>query len=123
MAKNFRRQGIRSKVNGQPNPLHPHDGGRLTRSRPANTPLLWSMIPMSRAGKLSTLRQLRNDPLARLHSHRQIDDAQFAAGRAFQNDREIAERGPRRSILPRKPLTAGSRQKPSRIARSRPGSA
>ena len=43
--------------------------------------------------QVSALRQLRNDPLARLHSHHQIDEAQFAAGRAYQRDRELAERG------------------------------
>jgi len=37
-------------------------------------------------------RQLRGDPLARLHSHRQIDDAQYYAGRAYQRDCEVAER-------------------------------
>ena len=40
-------------------------------------------------------RQLRGDPLARLHSHRQIDDAQYYAGRAFQRDWEVAQRGVR----------------------------
>jgi hypothetical protein len=40
-------------------------------------------------------RQLRGDPLARLHSHRQIDDAQYYAGRAYQRDWEVAERGTR----------------------------
>ncbi len=40
-------------------------------------------------------RQLRGDPLARLHSHRQIDDAQYYAGRAYQRDWEVAERGMR----------------------------
>ena len=40
-------------------------------------------------------RQLRGDPLARLHSHRQIDDAQYFAGRAYQRDWEVAERGTR----------------------------
>jgi hypothetical protein len=40
-------------------------------------------------------RQLRGDPLARLHSHRQIDDAQYFAGRAYQRDWEVAERGMR----------------------------
>src|SRR5437879_5847182 len=40
-------------------------------------------------------RQLRGDPLARLHTHRQIDDAQYFAGRAYQRDWEIAERGAR----------------------------
>src|SRR5882724_7680554 len=45
--------------------------------------------------KIVALRSIRNDPLGRLHSHRQIDEAQYQAGRAFQNDWEKAERGPR----------------------------
>jgi AraC-like DNA-binding protein len=45
--------------------------------------------------KIVTLRSIRNDPLARLHSHHQIDEAQFPGGRAFQDDWEKAERGPR----------------------------
>ena len=44
--------------------------------------------------KIVVLRSIRNDPLGRLHSHRQIDEAQFQAGRAFQSDWEKAERGP-----------------------------
>jgi hypothetical protein len=45
--------------------------------------------------KIVALRSIRNDPLARLHSHHHIDDAQFRGGRAFQDDWEKAERGPR----------------------------
>src|SRR3979490_627536 len=44
--------------------------------------------------KIVTLRSIRNDPLARLHAHRQIDEAQYQGGRAFQDDWEKAERGP-----------------------------
>jgi hypothetical protein len=44
--------------------------------------------------KIVTLRSIRNDPLARLHSHHQIDEAQYQGGRAFQDDWEKAERGP-----------------------------
>lgn len=44
--------------------------------------------------KIVALRSIRNDPLGRLHSHKQIDEAQYRAGRAFQNDWERAERGP-----------------------------
>lgn len=44
--------------------------------------------------KIVTLRSIRNDPLGKLHSHRHIDEAQFQAGRAFQDDWEKAERGP-----------------------------
>ncbi len=45
--------------------------------------------------KIVALRSIRNDPLGRLHSHRQIDDSQYQAGRAFQNDWERAERWPK----------------------------
>lgn len=45
--------------------------------------------------KITVLRQLRNDPLARLHAHRQIDEAQYRAGRVFQRDCELAWRSVR----------------------------
>ena len=44
--------------------------------------------------KIVALRSIRGDPLGWLHSHHQIDDAQYRGGRAFQNDWERAERGP-----------------------------
>src|ERR1700680_2352432 len=44
--------------------------------------------------KIVTLRSLRNDPLGKLHSHHQLDEAQYQGGRAFQDDWEKAERGP-----------------------------
>ena len=45
--------------------------------------------------KIIALRSTRGDPLAKLHAHHQIDEAQYRGGRAFQNDWEKAERGPR----------------------------
>jgi hypothetical protein len=45
--------------------------------------------------RINVLRQLRSDPLARLHAHRHIDEAQYRAGRVFQRDCEIASRGVR----------------------------
>src|ERR1019366_10480523 len=51
--------------------------------------------------KMVTLRSIRNDPLARLHSHRQIDEAQYQGGRGFQNDWEKGERGPQAGDPPR----------------------
>jgi len=62
--------------------------------------------PMEEGGKLVVTRQLRGDPLARLHSHHQIDEAQYHAGRAFQHDFETAERGPR-AIDPTKEAVDG----------------
>lgn len=62
--------------------------------------------PYEHGEKLVVLRQLRNDPLARLHSHHQIDDAQYHAGRAYQRDWEVAERGAR-AIDPTKEAVDG----------------
>ena len=58
--------------------------------------------------KIVALRSIRNDPLARLHSHRHIDDAQYRAGRAFQDDWEKAERGPR-AVDPTREYVDGAR--------------
>src|SRR6195256_6790468 len=77
--------------------------------------------------KIVTLRSIRNDPLARLHSHHQIDEAQYRGGRAFQNDWERAERGPR-AVDPtreyvdggqaRGPITEGQRKAVLRLNRA-----
>src|ERR1700733_15187986 len=76
--------------------------------------------------KIVTLRSIRNDPLARLHTHRQIDEAQYQGGRAFQHDWEKAERGPQ-AIDPgreyvdrgqhREPITEGQRKAVLRLNR------
>jgi len=58
--------------------------------------------------KIVTLRSIRNDPLGRLHSHRQIDEAQYQGGRAFQNDWEKAERGPQ-AVDPTREYVDGAR--------------
>jgi hypothetical protein len=77
--------------------------------------------------KIVTLRSIRNDPLGRLHSHRQIDEAQYQGGRAFQNDWEKAERGPRAvdptreyvdGGLAREPITEGQRKAVQRLNRA-----
>ncbi|CCD84407.1 conserved hypothetical protein [Bradyrhizobium sp. ORS 285] len=77
--------------------------------------------------KIVALRSVRSDPLGRLHAHKQLDDAQFRAGRAFQHDWERAERGPQ-AIDPsrehvdgargREPVTEGQRQAVLRLNRA-----
>lgn len=76
--------------------------------------------------KIVTLRSIRNDPLARMHSHRHIDEAQYAGGRAFQDDWEKAERGPQavdptREYVdggrPREPITERQRKAVLRLNR------
>ena len=77
--------------------------------------------------KIVTLRSLRNDPLGKLHSHRQIDEAQYQGGRALQHDWEKAERGPQavdptREYVdggrPREPITKGQRKAVLRLNRA-----
>ena len=60
--------------------------------------------------KIVTLRSIRNDPLGRLHSHRQIDEAQYQSGRAFQDDWEKAERGPQ-AVDPTREYVDGGRMR------------
>jgi hypothetical protein len=60
--------------------------------------------------KVVALRSIRNDPLARLHSHHQIDEAQYRGGRAFQHDWERAERGPQ-AVDPTREYVDGVRQR------------
>jgi len=62
--------------------------------------------------KIVALRSIRNDPLARLHSHHQIDEAQYRGGRAFQDDWEKAERGPRAVDPTREFVDGGQAREP-----------
>jgi hypothetical protein len=76
--------------------------------------------------KIVALRSIRNDPLGKLHSHHQIDEAQYQGGRAFQHDWERAERGPQAMDFTREyvdgaqrrePITEGQRQAVLRLNR------
>jgi hypothetical protein len=49
-------------------------------------------------GKINVIRSVRDDPLAGMHSRRFIDDAQFAAGRHWQQCWEDSEIGQVRAI-------------------------
>jgi hypothetical protein len=60
--------------------------------------------------KIVATRSIRNDPLGRLHSHHQIDEAQYRGGRAYQNDWERAERGPQ-AVDPTREYVDGARSR------------
>jgi hypothetical protein len=62
--------------------------------------------PYEAGGKIIVMRSTRDDPLADLHARHMIDEAQYHAGRAFQEDFETAERGPR-AIDPSKEAVDG----------------
>ena len=55
--------------------------------------------PYELGAKISAVRSVRDDPLADQRARGHIDEAQFLAGRQFQHDFEIAERGPRAIVL------------------------
>jgi len=103
---------------------------RRTRDLPLNAQVgqveVDDPLALEAGEKVLVMRSLRNDPLGRLHSHRQIDEAQYKAGRAFQHDWERAERGPQ-AVDPsreyvdgaphREPVTEGQRQAVLRLNR------
>ena len=86
----------RAKRNKPYNPAKVHDRRSRDLLRNAEVAAIEVDDPLGLepGDKIVTLRSIRNDPLARMHAHRHIDEAQYQGGRAFQNDWEKAERGP-----------------------------
>src|SRR6476469_1758442 len=78
------------------NPARAHDrrARDLLRNAEVATVEVHDPLALEPGEKIVALRSIRNDPLARLHSRGQIDEAQYQGGRAFQHDWERAERGP-----------------------------
>src|SRR5437868_12796068 len=119
----------RTKRKKPHNPAKGHD--RRSHDLPRNAEVaaieVDDPLGLEPGDKIVTLRSIRNDPLARLHSHRQIDEAQYQSGRAFQDDWERAERGPR-AVDPtreyvdggqaREPITEGQRRAVLRLNRA-----
>jgi hypothetical protein len=69
------------------NPAKAHDrrSRDLLRNAEVATVEVENPLALEPGEKIVPLRSIRNDPLARLHSHRQIDKVQYQAGRAFQS--------------------------------------
>lgn len=111
------------------NPAKAHD--RRSRDLPRNADVaaveVDNPLALDSGEKIVALRSLRNDPLGRLHTHHQVDEAQYQGGRAFQSDWEKAERGPR-AVDPsrdyvdggqmREPITEGQRKAVLRLNRA-----
>jgi hypothetical protein len=119
----------RAKRKKPHNPAGVHDrrSGDLPRNAEVATVEVDDPYALDPGDKIVALRSIRNDPLGRLHSHRQIDEAQYQGGRAFQDDWEKAERGPR-AVDPtreyvdggqmREPITEGQRKAVLRLNRA-----
>src|SRR5881394_4257338 len=111
------------------NPAKAHDrrARDLLRNAEVATVEVDNPLALEPGEKIVALRSIRNDPLARLHARRQIDEAQYQGGRAFQHDWERAERGPR-AVDPtreyvdggqmREPITEGQRKAVLRLNRA-----
>jgi hypothetical protein len=77
--------------------------------------------PYERGEMIVVSRQLRGDPLGRLHAHGQIDQAQYNAGRAFQFDWETAERGARAIDPTKEAVDGGQMPEPITDGQAQPG--
>ncbi len=84
---------------------------RLTAELPANSVVAPAVVddPLEPGAKLRVLRSLRDDTLAYMHSHGQIDDAQLQAGRTWQRHYENSEIGGISAIDPRKEAVDGGK--------------
>src|SRR4051812_17160014 len=119
----------RRRRKGQPyNPaVHDRQATDLLRNAQVSPIEVDDPMALEPGDKIVTLRSIRNDPLAALHAHKHIDEAQYQGGRAFQADWEQAERGPC-AIDPSKefvdggqmpePITEGQRKAVLRLNRA-----
>jgi hypothetical protein len=96
------------------NPAKAHDrrSRDLLRNVEVATVEVDNPLGLEPGEKIVALRSIRNDPLGRLHSHHQIDEAQYQGGRAFQSDWEKAERGPRAVDPTREYVDGGQMREP-----------
>ena len=111
----------RAKRNKRPGVMKVHD--RRTKDLPRNAEVaaieVDDPLALEPGEKIVTLRSIRNDPLGRMHSHRQIDEAQYQGGRFRTTGRRPSEaRG--RSIPRGNMSTAGGRGSPLPNASARP---
>src|SRR3981189_10221 len=119
----------RAKRNKPHTPAKAHD--RRSRDLPRNAEVaaieVDDPLALEPGEKIVTLRSIRNDPLARLHTHRQIDEAQYQGGRGFPDDWEKAARAARAADptreyvdggLTREPITEGQRKAVLRLNRA-----
>ncbi len=107
-----RRRGKPSDLKGV---VHDRRSNDLVRG--AKTAAIEVDDPFEIGGKIVTLRSVRNDPLAGLHSRGFIDEAQYQGGRAFQHDFEIAEQGPQAIDPSKEAVDGGKAREPITDAR------
>ena len=107
--------------------VHDRRAGDLPRNAEVVAVEVDDPLALEPGEKIVALRSIRNDPLGRLYSHHQLEEAQFQAGRAFQKDWERAERGPQAvdpsrdyvdGVQAREPVTESQRKAVLRLNRA-----
>ena len=86
---------------------------RMSADLPINSVVAPAVVddPLEKGAKLKVMRSLRDDTLAYMHTHGQIDDAQLSAGRLWQRHHEDCEIGGARAIDPTKEAVDGGKFK------------
>lgn len=84
---------------------------RLSADLPINAVVAPAVVRDDAGDHIRVLRSVRDDPLAGMMARRQIDAAQFEAGRLWQQYREDSEIGGARAIDPTKECVDGGRFK------------
>src|ERR1700752_1055463 len=98
----------------QTNNSAPHD--RRATDLPYNAQVASAVAddPYEPGSKLTVLRSLRDDPLAAMHNAKQIDQAQFIAGRHWQRAFELTSVGGVRAVdLTRERVDGGGIPQPT----------
>ena len=92
---------------GRPVPPATHDRRATDLLRNAKVAPMTVDDPYQHGERVVVLRSLRDDPLGRLHNRKAIDEAQYQAGRHWQQCYEIAEISGARAIDPSKEAVDG----------------
>lgn len=84
---------------------------RMTADLPINSVVAPAVVKDGAGDYIRVLRSIRDDPLAGMLSRSQIDEAQFRAGRKWQEHRENSEIGGARAIDTTREAVDGGRFK------------
>lgn len=90
---------------------------RMTADLPINSVVAPAVVQDHAGDYIRVLRSVRDDPLAGMLARKQIDEAQFHAGRLWQRYQEDSEIGGARAIDPTKEAVDGGRFKEPDITR------
>lgn len=104
------KQGRKRKQSITLAPVHERLATDLIRNAEVSPIEVDDPYALEKGDRIVAFRSLRDDSLARMHASKQVDDAQYEAGRAWQRDYEIMEIGGASAIDPTKEAVDGGKQ-------------